>query len=173
MRKLVIHQKKEKTAKIEPTKDIEKAIAPATHKKILPKKRIIIISIIIFVILALAGFAYYRISSFTVRNQQYTDNGESTNVCTNILNPSCWTEAFRPQLMQTNGTTSVLMIGVDTRSNGSLMNTDSLMILSYNHDTKKTMLTSVPRDLFSFNYNDRINTVYAYTHNRDKNDPYK
>jgi len=138
-----------------------------------PGKKVIIIVISVLLFLAIAIFAYFRISSYTVRSQQFDENGESTNVCTNILNPDCWTEAFKPQLLQTNGTTSVLIIGVDTRSNGALMNTDSIMILSYNHATKKTMLTSVPRDLFSFNYHDRINTVYAYTYNRDKTDRFK
>ncbi len=62
--------------------------------------------------------------------------------------------------------TNVLVIGIDTRDGSQLLNTDSIILVSYNHETSKVVMTSLPRDLhvqvnpevFWFN---RINSVYA------------
>ena len=62
--------------------------------------------------------------------------------------------------------TNVLVIGIDTRDGSQLLNTDSIILVSYNHETKEVVMTSLPRDLhvqinpdvFWFN---RINSVYA------------
>jgi LCP family protein required for cell wall assembly len=157
---------------------VPKKVAPRVEKtpRKLPKffnKRNNIILLVILIFLGIAAFAYYRITSYGVRVETFDEQGNKVDKCTNILNPECWTDAFRPQLKSTDGFTNVLVIGMDTRDNGSLMNTDTLMMISYDHKTNKTMLLSIPRDFFSFRFVTKINAVLAYTHNRDKTDPYR
>jgi len=49
-----------------------------------------------------------------------------------------------------NNYTNVLIIGIDTRANdNSLLNTDTLMIGSYNYTTEQPVLISIPRDLLA------------------------
>lgn len=136
-------------------------------------KKFVIITLSILIFGVLAVFAYSRFSSYSVRVQNFDQEGNVIGVCTNIVNPECWTDAFKPQLKQTNGFTSALILGLDTRPNGSLLNTDTIIIASYNHSTRKTMLVSIPRDFFSNRYQVKISAVYAYTHNKDKDDPFK
>jgi len=136
-------------------------------------KRILSIIFIILVFFALGAFAYTRISSYSIRVNSFDESGNEISSCTNILNPECWTDAFTPQLKQTDGFTNALIVGLDTRSNGSLMNTDSLMMISYNHATQKSMLLSIPRDFFSFRFQIKISAVYAYTSRKDKDDPWR
>ena len=42
--------------------------------------------------------------------------------------------------------TNVLLVGIDTRENSGLLNTDVIMVASYNHTTDETILISIPRD---------------------------
>jgi len=46
--------------------------------------------------------------------------------------------------------TNILLIGIDTRTtDGGLMNTDTLVVASYNYETKQPVLISIPRDLLA------------------------
>ncbi len=42
--------------------------------------------------------------------------------------------------------TNVLLVGIDTRENTKLLNTDVIMVASYNHQTKDIVMISIPRD---------------------------
>lgn len=42
--------------------------------------------------------------------------------------------------------TNVLIVGIDTREKGNLLNTDVLIVGSYNHESKDFVMISVPRD---------------------------
>ncbi len=42
--------------------------------------------------------------------------------------------------------TNILLVGIDTRENIKLLNTDVIIVGSYNHDTGDTVLISIPRD---------------------------
>lgn len=62
--------------------------------------------------------------------------------------------------------TNALLVGIDTRETGNLSNTDSLILASYNHNTKGLVLLSIPRDFHvQINPNktwyNRINSVYS------------
>ncbi len=83
----------------------------------------------------------------------------------NELDANCW--SLLPKLQETGGYTNALLIGVDTRANDpGLMNTDTIMIASYDHETGKTILISFPRDLYlTYTYNGRqlsskINSIF-------------
>lgn len=61
--------------------------------------------------------------------------------------------------------TNILIIGVDTRENDTLLNTDTMILASYNYETNNVVMYSIPRD-FNVEINDsnwfnRINSVYA------------
>jgi len=143
-------------------------------KKGSTKKILFFIFLFLFVFIAI--FAFDRISSYRSRVSITDGSGNGDTVCDNILNPSCWTEAFRPNLKQQNGYTSALVIGVDTRrGTSSLLNTDSIMQIVFKHDTQEVMMISIPRDFWSTAYNTKINAVYAFTYKKgqnEKNDPY-
>ncbi|MHC1716522.1 MAG: LCP family protein [Candidatus Dojkabacteria bacterium] len=62
--------------------------------------------------------------------------------------------------------TNALLVGIDTREEGELFNTDTIILVSYNYTTKESVMLSIPRD---FNVEigkdtrwfERINAVYA------------
>ncbi len=66
-----------------------------------------------------------------------------------------------------SGMTNILIVGVDTRAKGSkLMNTDTIILASYNPKTNEIAMMSYPRDL-NVNYPNtpsfgKINATYAY-----------
>ncbi len=45
-----------------------------------------------------------------------------------------------------NTYTNVMLIGIDTRETGNLLNTDTIMVASFNHQTKDLVMVSIPRD---------------------------
>jgi LCP family protein required for cell wall assembly len=142
------------------------------HFPSIPRKALVIsFGIIIFG--AVAIFAYSRIQSYSVRVESFDESGNKVDTCSNILNPECWTEAFKPQLKQTDGYTNALVVGMDTREGSGSLLTDTIMIASYNQTTHKTMLLSIPRDFFDYTYKTKINSVIPYTYNKDKSDPYR
>ncbi|MDX9738816.1 MAG: LCP family protein [Candidatus Dojkabacteria bacterium] len=89
---------------------------------------------------------------------------------TNILKPEA-----KPELKKdsTGKYTNVLLIGVDTREKGNLMNTDTIIVASFNHDTKDIVMVSIPRDFhvqvnrdkYWFN---KINSAYAVNEQKKK-----
>jgi len=147
------------------------------NKNVNRKKRKISIRFVVGLFLILVLFfgtiTFLRINEITARVEQFTGTQE-VDVCTNILNPECWTQAFRPQLKKTDGFTNALIVGLDTRTNGSnsLKNTDTIIFVSYNHETNKTMMVSIPRDFYIAEYGTKINGVYAFTQNKNPDDPF-
>lgn len=139
--------------------------------------------LIIACFLALVCFGIYIGYQRWQENQRYQKakkdaaqaQGGDVEVCDNPLDPSCWIGgdgAFAPKLEQEDGVTGVLIVGLDTRDEGGaasgLMNTDSIIAALYNHNTNKTTLISLPRDLYvPFRpagrgpYHTKINAVYA------------
>lgn len=150
---------------------------PAGKTKTKKKRRSIVnkklLGIFVFVLIAgLLGFGYLRLQEVNSRVEKFDEGGNKIE-CTNILNPSCWTEAFKPQLKQTGGFTNGLVLGLDTRANrGSLKNTDSIIFFSFNHKTQQTMLVSIPRDFYVPVYATKINAIYAFTGDRNPDDPF-
>ncbi|HRY22170.1 MAG TPA: LCP family protein [Candidatus Dojkabacteria bacterium] len=61
--------------------------------------------------------------------------------------------------------TNVLLVGLDTRENTGLLNTDTIMMASYNYETNDITLLSIPRDFHveveeGVNWYVRINSIY-------------
>lgn len=70
------------------------------------------------------------------------------------------------KLNQTNGKTNVLIIGVDTRSKGESLLTDSIIVFSYDHTDNSVLQISIPRDLrvrYGNGYT-KINSVFPFAY---------
>lgn len=99
-----------------------------------------------------------------------SDASESVE-CTDQLNPLCWITGTKPNLKKSEGFTNFLIVGTDTRADGTgsnLQNTDTIMLISLNHTTGQLMFISFPRDLYLDYYRPngvyveyKINAVYA------------
>lgn len=131
----------------------------------------------VVVVIAIGFFGYTKLDALKAQVIKNSDqDGDGQTSCTNILDPVCWSDTFRPKLKQDDGFTNMLILGVDTRSGGStLKNTDTMIIASFNHKTQKTMLISIPRDFYVYEYHTKINAVYAFTAakgKKEKNDEF-
>jgi len=79
-----------------------------------------------------------------------------------------------PELIKdsTGKYTNILIVGVDTREETALLNTDTIIVLSYNYDTKDIIMISTPRDFMAeindSNWFNKINSVYASAEKKAK-----
>ena len=138
-------------------KDVQRVVQKDTGtKKKLNWKKIIIYSLLTLLSIGLiyGGYKVYRITK---------DLGFK-------LNPSDLVAKETPPELKKDSTekyTNVLLVGIDTRGNGSsLLNTDSIIFASFNHDTKDIPLVSIPRDFYvslpdEFWFK-KINSFYSY-----------
>ena len=84
------------------------------------------------------------------------------------FNPSDVISQELPKLKKdsTETYTNALIVGIDTRETGNLLNTDTIILASYNHKTNNLIMISIPRDFhveidpetYWFN---RINSIYS------------
>ncbi len=69
--------------------------------------------------------------------------------------------------------TNALIVGIDTRETGEEHSTDTIILLSYNHETNKALMLSIPRD-FNVEIGEdsgwfsRINAVYANAEDKEE-----
>lgn len=79
------------------------------------------------------------------------------------LSPQLLWQTFQKNtLMQTNGRTNVLVLGIGGGSHESPDLTDTIQIFSISTNAFKPIMVSIPRDLWSETLQDRINTAYYY-----------
>lgn len=140
-----------------PEKPLE--IKPPKKKK---KVVFIIILILVFILTAVGGFFGYKAL------KAMGDVGFKFNA-SDILN-----KKEEPTLKKdsTGKYTNVLIIGIDTRETYKLLNTDTIMLASYNYETNNVVLLSVPRD-FHVQLPDKywfqkINSIYSYAGGEDE-----
>ncbi|OGK19732.1 hypothetical protein A3D80_03220 [Candidatus Roizmanbacteria bacterium RIFCSPHIGHO2_02_FULL_40_13b] len=63
---------------------------------------------------------------------------------------------------KTNNTVNILLLGKAGGNNDGPNLTDSITVASYNLNTKKVYLISIPRDIWSQTLNEKINAAYAF-----------
>ncbi len=183
MKKISLNKNKQKTKRKKipnSRKPLKKSqyqnnINSKSKKFSLTPKTIFLTIIAIFIIMGLT-FAIARWQNH-IDNSYTTDGEQKSDTCVDILNPECWTEALKPKLKETEGKTNVLVVGIDTRESGSgagLRNTDTMILGTYYHETKKMRMISFPRDLYApygcpglenLPYKSKINAIYAYGEN--------
>ncbi len=66
-----------------------------------------------------------------------------------------------PSLDLENGRVNVLLMGIGGTKHDGPNLTDTIIVASYNIDTKKADLISLPRDLWLEEYDNKINTIYT------------
>jgi len=100
-----------------------------------------------------------------IKAANFTVTGNSSAFSTLKKEPSL--------LKASNGNTNILIVGIDTRSGGSkLLNTDTIILASYNPKYNEISMMSFPRDL-NVNFPNtpsygKINATYAYGEIRKK-----
>lgn len=123
-----------------------------------PKKKKIWPRILLFTLVAIAlgatGYFFYKSSQISKEVGFKFDIG---NVIT----------TKKPELKKdTSGKhTNVLLVGVDSRESNFISNTDTILVASYNHETKDITMVSIPRDFYvvvdpKVKWYGRINTIY-------------
>lgn len=150
----------------------EKPAQPLTPRR--NWKKIILIAIAIIFIGLVVGVVYFVAARWSGYVQKSNSDGDENQAnCTDILNPNCWDEAFRPKLDSVDGKTNVLIIGSDVRGevvdDKKIGNTDTIIFGSYNYQTNQAKMVSFPRDLYApYQYKDggatyktKINAIYA------------
>lgn len=65
-------------------------------------------------------------------------------------------------LESTNGVTNFLVLGIRGEGSDSPNLSDTIIVASYNHETKQPSMVGVPRDLWVPSMQARINTAYHY-----------
>jgi len=65
-------------------------------------------------------------------------------------------------LDNTSGTTNFLLLGIRGEGTDSPNLSDTVIVLSYNHDSKTPTMISIPRDLWVPSLQAKINTAYHY-----------
>jgi len=133
-----------------PKKDL--SVPPKTSEQ---KKRKITIGLIVITILTLViGFLIYKGYIF------------SHNFGFRFRPGSLISKEEKTLKKDSSGNfTNALLVGLDTRENGGLLNTDTLILASYNHKTNDLTLLSIPRDFHveiqnGMNWYGRINSLY-------------
>lgn len=119
------------------------------RKKRVRKKRFIIFGLIILLLAVLGGFAVSRVG--LIRSIL-----APVSFVARLINPI--------QLKEADGRVNVLVLGLDTRGGGGLMNTDTILVGSFSLLEGDPTLISIPRDLWlnlsPYGYG-RINSAYS------------
>lgn len=71
-------------------------------------------------------------------------------------------------LKQTDGRTSILLLGISGGSRDGSQLTDTMLVVSANLRTGRVLLVSVPRDIWSPTIKDKINSAYYYGEQKKK-----
>jgi len=127
------------------------------------KKKTKIIVIVIFILTLLGlGFLIYKGYIFS-KNFGFSFND------TSFFSP----EKKELKKDSSGRFTNVLLIGFDTRENGGLLNTDTIILASYDHENNNVILLSIPRDFHveefdNMNWFAKINSIYSSAEGTEK-----
>ncbi|NLZ46043.1 MAG: LCP family protein [Clostridiales bacterium] len=110
------------------TKHMNYEEVPKKKKRILPR-----LLLVLFIILAiLAGIAYLYIDKLS-NLFNYVPTGDRLDI---------------QNVVSDEKVTNILLIGSDTRTDGSLGRSDSIMLISIRNDTKQIVMSSFMRDMY-------------------------
>lgn len=156
---MTINDSSTKTVEVENKKE-EKIVKIKPEISLKPKRKLgkkIIIPLIILAV-AILGFIGYKALEFSDNIGIKINPGD---IISNIK------EVPKLKRDSTEKYTTALVVGIDTRSEKStLKNTDSLILATYNHDTKNLTMISIPRDFYVEVPNEgwytKVNALYAH-----------
>ena len=151
------NKQKTKRKKIENKKDIKDRNSKKTKKKMKAWKKVLIILLLIILIIA----AYFIINSIRIKGEVSLSGMLATAVGHD--------ENTRKNL----GEFQVLIMGVSTDQAGVDLS-DTIMVASYNPNTQRAVLLSIPRDTYTgknpkrATASDKINAIYNLTKDPQK-----
>ena len=151
------NKQKTKGKKIENKKDIKDRNSKKTKKKMKAWKKVLIILLLIILIIA----AYFIINSIRIKGEVSLSGMLATAVGHD--------ENTRKNL----GEFQVLIMGVSTDQAGVDLS-DTIMVASYNPNTQRAVLLSIPRDTYTgknpkrATASDKINAIYNLTKDPQK-----
>ena len=126
-----------KAPKIQPKPDAPPSTKKAWYRRITKKQ--VLVSILIL-LTGGAIFAYSRLASFSESIGLKISAGSIVNTFTNANELQTTADGLR---------TNVMFVGIDTRNtNQGLQNTDTIILLSYHHDSAQITQISIPRDTY-------------------------
>ncbi|MEI7603853.1 MAG: LCP family protein [bacterium] len=141
------------------------------------KKNRIRKNILLFILLILvSGLGFVGVKAYQAMNS-FNKAGVDINIV-DVVKDAVAPKAD-PQLLKDGNITNVLLVGIDSRTgtgSDGLENTDSIMILSLNHVTKRVSMVSIPRDNQAIFFvgkdnktaiSDRINAAYYLAENNN------
>lgn len=134
-----------------------------TEEKKKRKKRTIILLITIFtLVFSTLGFLVYKGYIFS------KELGFKFNAGSFLSS-----EQYELKTESSGNFTNVLLVGIDTRETGTLLNTDTIIMASYNHQTGDILMISIPRDFHTEIAEDvywftRINSVYSNAEQKEE-----
>lgn len=126
------------------------------------KKNTIILLCISFLILLILGFLIYKGYIFSKELGFRLDPGSLISSSSKELKKD-----------SSGRYTNMLLVGIDTRENGGLLNTDTIILASYDYDSNNIIMLSIPRDFHvevakDVNWYARINSIYSSGENKEK-----
>lgn len=128
---------------------------PDIKKKSKKKITTILLFLLSFIVLGVIGFFVYKGYIFS------KDLGFK-------FDPGSLISGEKKELKKdsTGKYTNALILGVDTRESGALLNTDTLIMVSYNYESNNITMVSIPRDFHVEIEKDvawyvRINSIYS------------
>lgn len=118
--------------------------------------------LLIITALGVLGVGYYKLNQFAQRAQTTVPELKSLT-----------SEALNTPAKQTNGYKTILLLGIDSVANkpGSPQLTDTMLLISVNMSSGEINTLSLPRDLWTPEYQTRINALYEYGKDRYKERP--
>ena len=128
---------------------------PLTKKQKIVRTIFLIIGILAVCVLTYVGYSVYKAYK----------TGQAIGFS---LRPKDIIAQNTPELRRdsTGKYTNALIVGIDTREKGDLLNTDTIILVSYSYDKNEIIMLSIPRDLHvqikpDVTWYSRINAVYA------------
>ena len=116
-------------------------------KRFLKFSKYFFLLIFIFVLIALTGYFFWFWRNFSRASQH---------------NYSYFRQLARQTYQVRLPSFNILLLGLDTRSSGKTLLTDTIIVASYLSNQNKIVLLSLPRDLWLFSLKTKINALYFY-----------
>jgi len=135
---------------------------PLTDDQRKKRKITILLLSITFIILLGIGFLIYKGYIFSKELGFRLD--------TNSLTSSQKTELKKDS---SGRYTNILLVGIDTRETGNLLNTDTIILASYNYETHDVTMISIPRDFYvevdkDVKWYVKINSIYGSSETKEE-----
>lgn len=114
------------------------------------------------------GYLYYQ--SYKTLKETGVENVDPLSPLGNIVGGLGKSEQPLAKLEKTDNRTNFLLIGVDARNGFSSTRTDTMIVASYNHETKQVVEISIPRDIrakYGSSYV-KINAIFPFSFNEFK-----